>query len=160
MPPCRRLKNGKYMQYFSVFQSLPGNKIPRCQLLPMESELPLSCFDCPRNSFSSLNTAVGAEAAVSRKQKPPPGYPAVQIDIRLILWQMRDRPKRETRILVQLNKGIRCKTGTRRADPSCCKHGADFLSAKAGHWGNLRRREAAWTISSERVSQKTYKLCV
>ena len=65
-----------------------------------------------------------------------------------------------TRILVQLNKGIRCKTGTRRADPSCCKHGADFLSAKAGHWGNLRRREAAWTISSERVSQKTYKLCV
>ena len=57
---------------------------------------------------------------------------------------MRDRPKRETRILVQLNKGIRCKTGTRRADPSCCKHGADFLSAKAGHWGNLRRREAAW----------------
>ena len=63
-------------------------------------------------------------------------------------------------ILVQLNKGIRCKTGTRRADPSCCKHGADFLSAKAGHWGNLRRREAAWTISSERVSQKTYKLCV
>lgn len=48
-------------------------------------------------------------------------------------------------MLVRLNKGIRCKTGTRRADPSCCKHGADFLSAKAGHWGNLRRREAAWT---------------
>ena len=94
------------------------------------------------------------------KAKTSAGYPAVQIDIRLILWQMRDRPKRETRILVQLNKGIRCKTGTRRADPSCCKHGADFLSAKAGHWGNLRRREAAWTISSERVSQKTYKLCV
>ena len=28
------------MQYFSVFQSLPGNKIPRCQLLPISSELP------------------------------------------------------------------------------------------------------------------------
>ena len=62
-------------------------------------------------------------------------------------------------MLVRLNKGIRCKTGTRRADPSCCKHGADFLSAKAGHWGNLRRREAAWTESSGRASQKTYKLC-
>lgn len=62
-------------------------------------------------------------------------------------------------MLVRLNKGIRCKTGTRRADPSCCKHGADFLSAKAGHWGNLRRREAAWTEPSERASQKTYKLC-
>ena len=62
-------------------------------------------------------------------------------------------------MLVRLNKGIRCKTGTWRADPSCCKHGADFLSAKAGHWGNLRRREAAWTEPSERASQKTYKLC-
>ncbi len=160
MPPCRRLKNGKYMQYFSVFQPLPGNKIPRCQLLPMESELPLSCFDCPRNSFSSLNTAVGAEAAVSRKQKPPPGIRRRKLISGLFCGKCAIDRKRETRILVQLNKGIRCKTGTRRADPSCCKHGADFLSAKAGHWGNLRRREAAWTISSERVSQKTYKLCV
>ena len=123
----------------------------------------------PKETLNKSSSAGGESFAASflrfiqsflKKAKTSAGYPAVQIDIRLILWQMRDRPKRETRILVQLNKGIRCKTGTRRADPSCCKHGADFLSAKAGHWGNLRRREAAWTISSERVSQKTYKLCV
>ena len=39
--------------------------------------------------------------------------------LRLILWQMRDPDRnKRTRILVLLNKGIRCKTGTRQ--PGCC----------------------------------------
>lgn len=43
----------------------------------------------------------------------------VQIENRLILWQMRDPENNQwTRILVLLNKGIRCKTGTRQYD--CC----------------------------------------
>ena len=39
LPDCG-LKNGKYIQYSSIFQALSGRKISRCQLLPMDSELP------------------------------------------------------------------------------------------------------------------------
>ena len=40
MPPVCGLKNGKYIQYSTVFQTLPENKISRYQLLPIYSELP------------------------------------------------------------------------------------------------------------------------
>ena len=41
LPPVCGLKNGKYIQYSSIFQTLPANKISRSQLLPIYSELPL-----------------------------------------------------------------------------------------------------------------------
>ena len=41
MFPYFGVKNGKYIQYSLIFHTLSGNKISRCQLLPMESELPL-----------------------------------------------------------------------------------------------------------------------
>ena len=40
LPPVCGLKNGKYIQYSSIFQTLPENKISRYQLLPIYSELP------------------------------------------------------------------------------------------------------------------------
>ena len=44
--------------------------------------------------------------------------------------------------------------------PLCCKHEVCSFSAKAGHWGNLRRRGTGVEKFSEHVSQKTYELCV
>lgn len=43
--------------------------------------------------------------------------------------------------------------------PLCsCRHGASFLSAKAGHWsqGAGKAGEARWRKTPERASQKTY----
>ena len=40
LPPVCGLKNGKYIQYSSIFQTLSENKISRYQLLPIYSELP------------------------------------------------------------------------------------------------------------------------
>ena len=68
------------------------------------------------------------------------------------------RPRNRDTHSCSLNKGIRCKSGTRRVVPRCCQHKVRLLSAKAGHWRKLRRREAG-VEKSECASQKTYNLC-